>query len=162
LTGRIIAELRSKYELSIRIVDGTIASGYLVIKDGQLIIVNNGVVKSFVLRYLLSIASSGKKELDLWDAYLSIGANVRRGNTVQFDYSVGAKVQRRSSTSRFKTEYNTNYSRFEDQETGISTTTSNSTRLTSTYEWYFSRKIFLRAMDFEYFSDEFLNELILD
>ena len=152
-----IAELRSKDELSIRMIDGTIATGYLVIKDDKLFIVNDGVVKPFVLSKLLSIASSGEREIDLWDAYLSLGANFRAGNTVQFDYTAGAKIQRRSSTSRFKTEYNANFSRFEDKETGISTTTANSSRLTSTYDWYFSRKIFLRAMDFEHFSDEFLN-----
>ncbi len=152
-----VLELRSKGKLSIRLVDGTIAEGQLVISDGKLILVNNGIGKNFALSELLSIASSSEKERDLWSGYLNLGANFRRGNTIQFDYTVGAGVQRRSSSSRFKVDYTANYSKFEDQETNVQSVTANSTRLTSTYDWFFSQKIFLRAMDFEYFSDEFLN-----
>lgn len=152
-----VDELRSKDKLSIRMVDGTIAEGYLVIKEGKLSLANDGIGKDFVLKDLLSIASSSKKEIDLWGGYLNLGANFRRGNTIQFDYTIAAGIQRRSSSSRYKADYTVNYSRFEDQKTGEESVSADSTRLTSTYDWFFSQKIFLRAMDFEYFSDEFLN-----
>lgn len=152
-----VSELRSKNKLSIRLINGTIAEGYLVVKNGKLSLTNNGIPKNFTLSHLISIASSGEKESDLWDGYLNLGANFRRGNTTQFDYTIGAGIQRRSSSSRFKTDYIANYSRFEDQETDVDSVTEDSTRLTSVYDWFFSKKIFFRAMDFEYFSDEFLN-----
>ena len=152
-----VAELRSKDVLSIRMIDGTIAEGYLVVKEGKLTLVNNEQAVNYKLSELISIASSEKNEIDLWDGYIKLGTNFRRGNTVQFDYSINAGIQRRSSSSRFKADYTANYSRFEDQDTGVESTTADSSRLTSTYDWFFSQKIFLRAMDFEYFSDEFLN-----
>jgi len=152
-----VSELRSKEILSIRMANGTIAEGYLVVKGGELRLVKEGVSQDFKLNQLLSIASSGENERDLWDGYINLGANLRRGNTVQFDYTFAAGIQRRSSSSRFKTDYTANYSKYEDQDTNEKIMTANSQRLTSTYDWFFSQKIFLRAVDFEYFSDEFIN-----
>ncbi|QBG35977.1 DUF481 domain-containing protein [Litorilituus sediminis] len=152
-----VAELRSKNWQSIRMLDGTIAEGYLVVKDGKLSLVKNGQTRHYELANLLSIASSGQNERDLWDGYANIGINLREGNTVQFDYTFTAGMQRRSASSRFKTDYTANYSKYKDQDTNEKKVTANSDRLTSTYDWFFSQKMYLRAMDFEYFSDEFLN-----
>jgi hypothetical protein len=152
-----VVELRSKDKLSIRMLDGTIAEGYVVVKDGKLSLVNNNVAKNYNLSDLLSITASSKREIDLWDGYLNLGANFRRGNTVQFDYTIGAGVQRRSSNSRLRIDYIANYSKFEEKEADERLVTADSTRLTSTYDWFYNQKIFFRAVDFEYFSDEFLN-----
>jgi len=152
-----VVELRSKDKLSIRMNDGTIAEGYLVVKDGKLSLVNNNVAQSFILSDLLSISASTKREIDLWNGYLNLGANFRRGNTAQFDYTISTGMQRRSPTSRLKVDYIANYSTFEDQETDDKFVTADSSRLTSIYDWFFNQKVFFRAMDFEHFSDEFLN-----
>ncbi|MEW6995283.1 YdiY family protein [Colwelliaceae bacterium MEBiC 14330] len=152
-----VAELRSKELQSIRMFDGTIAEGYIVIKDGQLTLVKDGVATPYELSNLLSIASSAQNERDLWDGYVNIGVNLRDGNTVQVDYTLAAGVQRRSASSRFKADFTTDYSRYEDQDTGETKVTADSQRLTSSYDWFFSPKIYLRAADFEYIADEFLN-----
>jgi putative salt-induced outer membrane protein YdiY len=76
---------------------------------------------------------------------------------VQFDYTFSAGLQRRSASSRFKADYIANYSKYDDQITEDKVVTANSDRLTSTYDWFFSQKIYLRAADFEYLADEFLN-----
>jgi Protein of unknown function, DUF481 len=152
-----IAELRSKEWQSIRMFDGTIDEGYLVIKDGKLSLVKNGVTTHYEFSNLLSIASSGKNERDLWDGYVNLGINLREGNTVQFDYTISAGIQRRSSSSRFKTDYTADYSRYEDKETEQTTVTADSERLTSSYDWFFNPKIYFRAADFEYMADDFLN-----
>jgi len=152
-----IAELRSREWQSIRMFDGTIDEGYLVIKDGKLSLVKNGVTSHYEFSNLLSIASSGKNERDLWDGYVNLGINLREGNTVQFDYTFSAGIQRRSSSSRFKTDYTADYSRYEDKETEKTTVTADSERLTSSYDWFFNPKIYFRAADFEYMADDFLN-----
>lgn len=152
-----IAELRSKEWQSIRMFDGTIDEGYLVIKDGKLSLVKNGVTTHYEFSNLLSIASSGKNERDLWDGYVNLGINLREGNTVQFDYTFSAGIQRRSSSSRFKTDYTADYSRYEDQDDGKTKVTADSERLTSSYDWFFNPKIYFRAADFEYMADDFLN-----
>ncbi|TWX64851.1 DUF481 domain-containing protein [Colwellia demingiae] len=152
-----VAELRSKAWQSIRMFDGTIAEGYLVLKDGQLSLVKNGVTTNYEFSNLLSIASSGKNEIDLWDGYINLGINLREGNTAQFDYTFSAGMQRRSSSSRFKADYTSDYSSYEDQDTEASTVTADSERLTSSYDWFFNPKIYFRAADFEYMADDFLN-----
>lgn len=152
-----IAELRSKQWQSIRMFDGTIAEGYLVLKEGRLSLVKHGVTSHYELSSLLSIASSGKNERDLWDGYVNVGINLREGNTVQFDYTFSAGVQRRSSSSRFKTDYTADYSRYEDQDTEEMKVTADSEHLTSSYDWFFSPKVYFRAADIEYTADEFLN-----
>ena len=152
-----VAELRSKQWQSIRMFDGTIAEGYLVIKDGQLSMVKHGVTTHYNLNNLLSIASSGKNERDLWDGYINLGINLREGNTVQVDYTFSAGVQRRSASSRFKVDYTADYSRYEDQETQVTNVTADSERLTSSFDWFFNPKVYFRAADFEYIADEFLN-----
>ncbi len=152
-----VAELRSKAWQSIRMFDGTIAEGYLVLKDGQLSLVKNGVTTNYEFRNLLSIASSGKNERDLWDGYVNLGINLREGNTAQFDYTFSAGMQRRSSSSRFKADYTSDYSSYEDQDTEASTVTADRERLTSSYDWFFNPKIYFRAADFEYMADDFLN-----
>ncbi len=152
-----VAELRSKNWQNIRMQDGTIAEGYLVVKDGKLSLVKNGKTTYFKLIDIISIAASGKNEIDLWGGYVNLGMNLRKGNTVQFDYTFSAGMQRRSASSRFKADYIANYSKYEDQDTQTNIVTANSDRLTSTFDWFFSQKIYLRAVDFEYLTDEFLN-----
>lgn len=152
-----VAELRSKEWQSIRMFDGTIAEGNIVVKDGQLFLVRMGKTTEYDLTQLLSIASSGKNERDLWDAYINIGLNLRDGNTVQLDYTLAAGIQRRSASSRFKADYIADFSRYEDQDAGEDITTTDNQRFTSSYDWFFNPKIYFRAADFEYNSDEFLN-----
>lgn len=152
-----VAELRSKQWQSIRMFDGTIAEGYLVLKGGQLSLVKGGVSTQYELTNLLSIASSGKNERDLWDGYINLGINLREGNTVQLDYTFSSGIQRRSASSRFKADYTSDYSRYEDQDSAEVTVTANSERLTSSYDWFFNPKVYFRAADIEYIADEFLN-----
>jgi hypothetical protein len=152
-----VAELRSKNWQSIRMQNGTVAEGYLVLKDGNLSLVKYGETTHFELVNILSIAASAKNELDLWDGYVNLGLNVRRGNTAQFDYTFSTGIQRGSASSRFKIDYISNYSKYEDQTTKEKFVTANSDRLTLAYDWFFSQRIYLRAVDFEYTSDEVLN-----
>lgn len=155
-----VAELRSKGDLSIRFEDGSIIEGSLVIIDGKLTIISQGQAKNYLIGDLLSIASSSENELDMWDGYANLGVNVSSGNTNQLDFTVKMGIQRRSSISRFKADYLSNYSQTDvdnDDGTSSNVITANSERLTSIYDWFFSQKVFLRLADFEYSSDEFIN-----
>lgn len=152
-----VAELRSKDWQSIRMFNGAIAEGNIVYKDGKLSLTRMGKTTYYTASNLLSIASSAKNERDLWDGYIDLGINLRQGNTVQVDYNFAAGIQRRSASSRFKVDYTADYSRYEDQDTKESIVTADSSRLTSSYDWFFHQKIYFRAIDFEYIADEFLN-----
>ncbi len=152
-----VAELRSKQLQSIRMYDGTIAEGYIVVKDGSLTLIKDGVAAPYELSNLLSIASSQQNERDLWDGYINLGVNLREGNTVQVDYTFAAGMQRRSASGRFQADFTADYSHYKGQDTDEKKVTADSQRLISSYDWFFSPKVYLRAADFEYTSDEFLN-----
>ncbi|TYK65302.1 DUF481 domain-containing protein [Colwellia echini] len=152
-----IAVLRSKGWQSIRMNDGTVAEGYLVVKDKKLSLTRNGVTTYYTLDQLLSVASSGVNERDLWDGYVNLGFNISNGNTSQIDYTFAAGIQRRSASSRFKADFIADYSRYKDQDTEEKIVTADSEQLTGSYDWFFNPKIYFRAADFEYSSDAFLN-----
>jgi hypothetical protein len=152
-----VSELRSKNWQSIRLTNGGVVEGYLVIENNIVGIHKGSKSQSFAMNDILSIAASSQNEIDLWDGYADLGFNLRRGNTVQLDYTFKAGVRRRSSSGRFQADYLSNYSKFEDKNTKDDTVTANSHRLTSTYDWFFDPKIYFRATDFEVLSDEFLN-----
>jgi putative salt-induced outer membrane protein YdiY len=155
-----VAELRSKDVLSIRMNNNIITEGRLLVLDGKLTVVSHGSPLSFQLKNLLSIASSGENEWDLWDGYTNLGLNVSDGNSSQFDYTITAGIQRRSSVSRFTVDYTGNHSETEqtlEDGTKEDVVTANSLRLVSKFDWFFSQSMFIRLADAEFYSDEFVN-----
>lgn len=152
-----ISELRSKGRQSIRLEDGRIIEGRVVISNGVLTVKNSVETLSVPVIELLSIASSSDNEWDLWDGEVNLGFNLRGGNSEQLDYTLYNELQRRTSTSRFKSTFTSNFSESKNQDSGKTEKIANSQRLTAYYDWFFSHKVFLRAVDFEYFSDEFQN-----
>lgn len=152
-----VHELRSKSWQSIRLNDGTVIEGYLVVENGNVSLHNQGVVSTYSLNDILSIAASSQNKSDLWDGYANLGFNLRRGNTAQLDYTFKIGAQRRSASARFHIDYIANYSKFEDQTSDEEKVTANRHRLSSTYDWFFDPNIYFRAADFELLSDEFLN-----
>ena len=152
-----VQELRSRKFLSVRMHNGEISEGYLVVKAGKINLIKKGIVTTYNLNDLLSIAAYKENEIDLWNGNVKLGATLRRGNTSQFDYNFSAGLQRRSSTSRLKSEYTGHYSNYDNLETGEKIVSSDNRRFIATYDWLVSRKIFIRFMDVEIFRDPFLN-----
>lgn len=152
-----VSELRSKGRQSVRLENGYVLEGYLVIREGKLTMRNSIETVTVPVTELLSIASSSDYEWDLWDGEISLGANLRGGNAEQFDYNFYAEVQRRTSTSRIKSTLTVDFSESKNQDTGDNETIADSQRFTAFYDWFFSQKMFFRAVDFTYFSDEFQN-----
>ncbi|WP_372770572.1 YdiY family protein [Pseudoalteromonas sp.] len=152
-----VTELYTKGEQSIRLNDGTLLSGKLIIKDNKFSVAHNGFKQSYALSNLLSIASAEGIELGYWNAEVNFGTNFRRGNSEQSDYTISAEAQRRTASSRFRSYFISNFSQRKSLETGKKQDTTNDQRLTGSYDWFFSPKTFIRLADYEYFADEFGN-----
>ena len=152
-----IALLRSKDQMSIRLLNGTIAEGQLLLKEGKLFLISDTATQEFNNGELISIASASDSEWDKWDGNISLGLNLYDGNTTQFDYTFRAEGQRRTSSNRFSALYVVNYSENTDQLTNDRTVIANNQRFTTFYDWFFSQRIFFRVADFEYVADEFQN-----
>ncbi|SET77593.1 DUF481 domain-containing protein [Thalassotalea agarivorans] len=152
-----VAELYSKEEQSIRLSRGRIVVGRLTYKAGNISISTASGVKQYSNRELVSVASSKSNRWDLWDGKISLGADLKKGNSIQSDLTIDIEFKRRTSSSRFETTYVSSYSETEDAKTGNTFVTTENIRLNSFIDLFVSQKLFLRIAEFEYFRDEFQN-----
>ena len=100
---------------------------------------------------IVNIAPGSIRERDYWTGHLSLGGNVRSGNSEGADASVSAKLQRRRAESRFVADYQANFSR------AGAIQTSNNQRVNSYFDSFMTARTFWRAVYAEYFRDEFQN-----
>ena len=100
---------------------------------------------------IVSIAAGEAKEINYWRAKVSLGVNLREGNSSQLDYSTKWAIQRRTAKTRLALDYLGAVSRTDDIDT------ANNHRVTSYFDYFFSQRFFIRPVNFEYFRDIFQN-----
>ena len=125
--------------------------GYLSMTGNKVIVTAGDQSVEFQRSQLVSIAQSGKKERDLWSGDISLGTNVKGGNTQSIDFTVTATVKRRVASSRIVLDYIGNYTEADYTET------SNNHRLSGYRDTFLSKKVFWRQIFAEYYRDPFKN-----
>jgi hypothetical protein len=125
--------------------------GKLAITEDKVIVTSRDARQEFDRSDLIDIVSEEGKELQHWSAKISIGLNFTRGNADEDDLSTTINLQRRTSATRFVTNYLANYSR-----TGGTDTVDNN-RLNVYLDLFKTRKFFWRPVFGEYFRDPFQN-----
>ena len=100
---------------------------------------------------IVSIAKGTQKERDFWSGELTLGVNVRSGNTEVADGSAFFRIQRRKAENRFYTEYRGNFSRTRGVET------QNNHRINTYFDSFRTRRWYWRIIFAEYFRDRFQN-----
>lgn len=146
-----VAELRSRFDQQIRFASGEVKQGFLVVKDEHLVLISGGTEEHYPLSELLSITSSSDDRKELWDGKVSLGIDVNAGNVNQLDYLANATIQRRTPFTRFKVDFNYNYSKSIIDDVGKVIT--DTTRFTSYLDWFYTNDVFFRVFDFEHYSD---------
>jgi hypothetical protein len=118
-----VKQIRTHKAISIRIEDPelsddpVIVEGILTLIGDKIIITDGDETKEFKRSQLVSIAQTDKKEIDLWSFSISLGVNIRGGNTETTDLNLQANAKRRTSSSRLVVDYFGNYSEAEAIET---------------------------------------------
>jgi len=125
--------------------------GYVSMTGNKVIVTADDQSREFKRNQLVSIAQSGQKELELWSGDISLGTNVKGGNTQSIDFTVTASVKRRVASSRIVLDYIGNYTEADYTET------SNNHRLSGYRDFFLSRKFFWRQLFAEYYRDPFKN-----
>jgi len=126
--------------------------GIIQVVDDKVFVVTEEEVLEFDRSRLVTIAPGGElKEISYWSAKISLSLDVRQGNSDQIDYSAFARVQRRTSKSRFYADYQGIYNKTD----GINI--SNNHKIKSYYDIFHTRKIFWRPLFGQYFRDPFSN-----
>ena len=100
---------------------------------------------------VVSIAAGDPKEINYWTAKVTLGLNFRRGNQSQLDYNTRWAIQRRTPRTRYAFDYLGTISRIDDIDT------INNHRVTTYFDYFYSRQFFFRPVTFEYFRDSFQN-----
>lgn len=146
-----IAELRSRLPQTLRLRDGVILQGQVFINADTITIYQATGSDTFARTEIFTLASSDANEWDFWSGTISLGANLRSGNTQQDDYSMGFNFQRLTALTRLNNNYTGAYS------TSDGSQTENNHRFTTTFDWFFSDLVYLRLTSFEFFADRFQN-----
>ena len=132
--------------------DPIVVEGVVTLIDNKVIMTVGDETREFDRNQIISIAQASKeKERDLWSANISVGANIRGGNTDTIDANLRANVKRLTATSRLVFDYIGNYSEADQTET------SNNNRLSGYRDSFLSKKFFWRQLVGEYYRDRFKN-----
>jgi hypothetical protein len=150
-----IKKILTAKEMSVRIEDRdqqTITViGILTMNGNKVEISSDEDITEFDKNQIVSIARGAKGELKLWTGKVSIGVNIRGGNSDLVDSNFIVKMRRRTAETRFVTDYIGNYSSVEGLET------SNNHRVNAYHDKFISGKLFWRTLTAEYIRDVFKN-----
>jgi putative salt-induced outer membrane protein YdiY len=132
--------------------DPIVVEGIVNLVDNKVIVSVGDETREFNRNQVISIAEAReKRERDLWSASVSLGANVRGGNTDTVDTNLKLNAKRLTATSRLVFDYIGNYSETDQIET------SNNHRLSGYRDSFLSKKFFWRQLVGEYYRDRFKN-----
>ena len=151
-----VTYLRSAKQANVNIEDIGSVEGLLVIEGDIVKILDGDVLKEFSRNRLISLTTSGEREVDLWAADLTLSLNLRSGNTQQVDYTARFAAKRRTANSRVTIDYVGNISKT-DGGTGELVETINNNRIIAAWNVYAKRNFFYTPIFGEYYRDPFQN-----
>lgn len=146
-----VKQVRGHRLHSVRFEGPITVVGILKVVDDKAYVTTEKEILEFDRSRLISIAYGEPEEIGYWSAKISLGLDVRKGNSDQINYSTSAYAKRRTSESRFFIDYLGIFNETEGVET------ANSQRVTSYYDIFKTKKFFWRPLFGEYFRDPFAN-----
>ncbi len=145
-----IKQIRSAQVLNVRQRSGQVATGKLLLEDASVKVVGDAP-QQFERAELLSITAGVPRERNYWDGTVSLGGNLRGGNTKEIEANAYVNLQRRTVENRIILTYLGNFSSTDDVQS------TNNHRANGVWDWFFSEKLFLRPVFMEYYRDPFQN-----
>ena len=126
-------------------------TGVLRLDDQTVTIIRGDGPLEFQRKQIISIVYGGEHEYEYWSGKMTFGLDVRRGNSEKFDFTTIAKIQRRSSKTRFKVDYIGNVFSANQSET------ANNHRITENFNVSLSKSFYYTPIFAEYFRDKYQN-----
>jgi putative salt-induced outer membrane protein YdiY len=130
--------------------DKVIEGSVIVTRNDVQVITPDGV-KTYPRTELIAITKTGNRELDKWQAKLAAGVSLSRGNTETNNINIHATLDRRTAESRLSLDYLNNY------EDAFGVASQNNLRITGTYDYFLSSRLYTRVPDLEYYRDPLQN-----
>lgn len=146
-----VAQLHTAATHTMGMTDGSTAMGKIAIDATKVTISNQAGSREVPRGELRSIIPGGHKEIDFWTIKANLGGSFRSGNSEQADLSTSLAVRRRTPATRLRFNYDSAHSNVSGVET------ANSTRVTSSFDYYMTPRLFLQIPSLEYTRDPFQN-----
>ena len=125
--------------------------GALLVTTNEVQVVGQTATNTYARSELLGIAPTGAKERDKWSGKVSAGLSLRSGNTREVTYNAHVTLNRRTPSTLLTLDYLGNFGKINDVET------ENNQRIQTRFDYYFSRRLFARVPDYEYYHDPLQN-----
>jgi putative salt-induced outer membrane protein YdiY len=151
-----IKELRTKDIMQLRFLDGTIIEGHLVIDEEHVYTMELPAV-TYPRENILSITPSEKSGDSLWTGNLSLGFNLKSGNTESVDFYGNADVRYLVTTGRFNFTYRAMYEQVKNSDSGSSVVTEDNHRFTAQYDYFYSHQLYFTLPSYDLLLDELKN-----
>lgn len=145
-----VKEVRSAGIMQVGFEHSVVASGQLLI-EGDTVRVMGEEDQTFPRSDLLTITAGAPKEINNWSGKITIGANIREGNTEQTEVSSQATVKRRTPKSRISFDYLGNFNRT------FGEAVADNQRVSAGWNRYLSKRFFWTPAYGEYYRDPFQN-----
>ena len=125
--------------------------GSLLVTTNRAYVISQTATNTYPRAELLAITPTGQREYSKWTGKLSAGLNIRTGNTKEVEYTAHATLQRRTPSTHLLLDYLGDFGAIND------VTTENNQRIAGQFDYFLSRRLFLRVPFVEYFSDPLQN-----
>jgi hypothetical protein len=112
-----VKQVRGARIFEVRLVGPITVRGLLQVTEDKVYLTVGEERREFERSQLVTIAPGEPKEINYWSAKVSFGLNISRGNVEQTQYSTIANIKRRTSKTRFVTDYLGNFTKTDDVET---------------------------------------------
>jgi len=145
-----VREVRTAQIMQVGLVSREILVGKLFI-DGEVVRVIGEQDRRISRTEILSITAGAPKEINFWSGKITLGLNIRQGNSDIVEMNGSLKFQRRTVMNRASLEYLGAYNLTEDIET------TNNHRATLLWDRFLTRRLFVKPIFFEWLRDPFQN-----
>jgi putative salt-induced outer membrane protein YdiY len=146
-----VRRLRTHATWGVAIEDSEPLFGVVEVTENHVIVRTEDAETVLDRDRLVSIAADNARELALWRASISLGANIRKGNSDVVEYTGQVTSRRLTPVSRIVVDYIGNYNRTEGIEV------ANKHRVTHSWDRFKNTRSFWRPIFGQYYRDPFQN-----
>ena len=146
-----VVEIKSYNIISVNIENLATFPGILRLKGDKLKVIQGENTYEFEKKDIISLAPGGEYERNLWSGKITIGIDVRKGNTRQYDYNAKVNIKRRTAKTRLTLDYLGRNSSKNDQQT------ADDHRINEKYDRYLSKNFFWTPVFSEFYTDKYKN-----
>jgi putative salt-induced outer membrane protein YdiY len=146
-----VAQVRTTSIMQVRFLGNEILTGTLYIEGDKALVINEDGTHERTKSNILSVTAGVPKEINFWSGKVTIGANIRSGNTEQTEINTQARFQRRTVMNRINIDFLSNYNITDD------VTATDNQRASVGWDKFVNDRLFITPVFAEYYRDPFVN-----